>query len=74
MQAYQQLRYAFDLEDNEPSIRCVAAPICDASRHIIAALSVASTVPYMSLERMRDLVPLVQQAAAGVSAQLGGGS
>ena len=74
MQAYRQLRYAFDLEDNEPSIRCVAAPICDASRHIIAALSVASTVPYMSLERMRELVPLVQKAAAGVSAQLGGAS
>ncbi len=26
--------YAFDLEDNEPSIRCVAAPIRDASQQI----------------------------------------
>ena len=73
MRDYQQLRHAFDLEDNEPSIRCVAAPICDASRQIIAAISVASTVPYMSLERMQALVPLVQRAVAGVSAQVGGG-
>jgi DNA-binding IclR family transcriptional regulator len=72
MRDYQQLRHAFDLEDNEPSIRCVAAPICDASRQIIAAISVASTVPYMSLERMQALAPLVQRAAAGVSEQVGG--
>jgi len=63
--------YAFDLEDNEPSIRCVAAPIRDASGQIVAAISVASTVPYMSLEKMRGLVPVVQKAVLGVSAELG---
>lgn len=73
MQQYRLLRYAFDLEDNEPSIRCVAAPVRDASGQIVAAISVASTVPYMSLERMRELVPMVQRAAAGVAAQVGGG-
>lgn len=64
--------YAFDLEDNEPSIRCVAAPIRDASRHIVAALSIASTVPYMPLEKMNDLVPVIRQVAARLSAELGG--
>ncbi|WP_213877455.1 IclR family transcriptional regulator [Pseudomonas sp. dw_358] len=64
-------RYAFDLEDNEPSIRCVAAPVRDASGHIVAAISVASTVPYMPLDKMQGLVSVVQKAAAGVSAQLG---
>ncbi len=43
--------YAFDLEDNEPSIRCVAAPIRDASKRIVAGISIASTVPYMPLEK-----------------------
>lgn len=71
MQDYADQGYAFDLEDNEPSIRCVAAPIRDASRAIVAALSVSSTVPYLSLARMRELVPVVRQAAADVSAELG---
>lgn len=72
MEEYVAGRYAFDLEDNEPSIRCVAAPIRDASGQIVAAISVASTVPYMSLEKMQGLVPVVQKAVRGVSAQLGG--
>ena len=63
--------YAFDLEDNEPSIRCVAAPVRDASSGIVAAISVSSTVPYMSLERMNEMVDVVKDAAARISAELG---
>jgi len=63
--------YAFDLEDNEPSIRCVAAPVRDASKAIVAAISIASTVPYMPLEKMAELIPQVKDAAARLSAELG---
>ena len=63
--------YSFDLEENEASIRCVAAPIRDASGAIIAAVSVASTIPYMSLERMDELVPIVQREARAISEELG---
>jgi len=72
MHEYVEGGYAFDLEDNEPSIRCVAAPIRDASKHIIAGISIASTVPYMPLEKMAELVPLIKQVAARLSAELGG--
>ncbi|EPJ87205.1 regulatory protein, IclR [Pseudomonas sp. CFII64] len=72
MREYVQGGYAFDLEDNEPSIRCVAAPIRDASKQIIAGISIASTVPYMPLEKMAELVPLIKQTAARLSAELGG--
>jgi DNA-binding IclR family transcriptional regulator len=72
MLAYVAGQYAFDLEDNEPSIRCVAAPVRDASQRIVAAISVASTVPYMSLERMQQLTPAVQAAARSLSQELGG--
>ncbi|MBD8493151.1 IclR family transcriptional regulator [Pseudomonas syringae] len=68
---YVQGGYAFDLEDNEPSIRCVAAPVRDAGRQIVAGISVASTVPYMPLEKMAELVPLIKQIAAQLSAELG---
>lgn len=71
MLEYVKGGYAFDLEDNEPSIRCVAAPVRDASARIVAGISVASTVPYMPLEKMAELIPLVKQAAARLSAELG---
>jgi DNA-binding IclR family transcriptional regulator len=48
--------YAFDLEDNEPSIRCVAAPIRDASKRIVAAS--ASPVPCRTCRwKMAELIP-----------------
>jgi DNA-binding IclR family transcriptional regulator len=72
MHEYVRGGYAFDLEDNEPSIRCVAAPVRDASKQIVAGISIASTVPYMPLEKMADLVPVIKDAAARLSAELGG--
>ena len=72
MHEYVQGGYAFDLEDNEPSIRCVAAPIRDASTQIIAGISIASTVPYMPLEKMAELVPVIKEVTARLSAELGG--
>ncbi|MFK3970702.1 IclR family transcriptional regulator [Pseudomonas sp. NPDC087358] len=72
MHEYVQGGYAFDLEDNEPSIRCVAAPVRDAGKRIVAGISIASTVPYMPLEKMAELVPVIMQVAARLSAELGG--
>lgn len=71
MRSYVAGGYAYDLEDNEPSIRCVAAPIRGADGLIVGGLSVTSTVPYMTLERMEELRPRVTAAAAGISAELG---
>lgn len=71
MRAYAAGGYAYDLEDNEPSIRCVAAPIRAAGGAIAASLGVSSAVPYLSLQRMEELRPLVQAAAAAVSRELG---
>jgi DNA-binding IclR family transcriptional regulator len=63
--------FTFDLEENEASIRCVAAPVRDASGAIVAALSVASTIPYMPLVRMDELIPVVQREARAISEELG---
>ena len=71
MHEYVEGGYAFDLEDNEPSIRCVAAPVRDASGRIVAGISIASTVPYMPLEKMAELIPVIKQVAARLSAELG---
>ncbi|AMY72290.1 IclR family transcriptional regulator [Frigidibacter mobilis] len=71
MAGYRAGGYAFDLGEDEPSIRCVAAPIRDATGRIIAAVSVSSTVEYMPAARMHDLVPDVQRAAQAISAAIG---
>ncbi|PVX81101.1 IclR family transcriptional regulator [Paraburkholderia unamae] len=62
---------AFDLGEAEPAIRCVAAPVRDATGRIVAAISVTSVVQYMEPERMEALVPVVKAQAEAISVQLG---
>ena len=71
MQDYARHGYTYDLGEDEPTIRCVAAPVRDASHQIVAAISVSSTTDYMPPERMRDLVPIVSETARQISAELG---
>ena len=71
MRGYARHGYAFDLEENEDQIRCVAAPIRSVDGHIVAALSVSSAAQYMSDARMSDLTKTVTNAANAISADLG---
>jgi DNA-binding IclR family transcriptional regulator len=73
MQDYRRQGAAMDLEENEPGIRCVSAPIRDAGGAIVAAVSVSATKPFMPAQRMRGLVPVVQKAARSISHALGYG-
>lgn len=71
MRDYARRGYALDLEDDEPQICCVAAPIYDASTKVVAAISVSSMTKYMNRERMDALVPRVCETADQISRQLG---
>ncbi|MHB8812430.1 MAG: IclR family transcriptional regulator [Steroidobacteraceae bacterium] len=71
MRGYVQAGYAFDLEENEDQIRCVAAPIRDVAGRTIAAISVSSAAQYMSEHRMQALSKDVMAAAHRVSEGLG---
>jgi hypothetical protein len=71
MQSYARAGYAFDLEENEDRVRCVAAPIRDVAGRIIAAISVASAAQYMSDARMRLLTKDVVGTARRISEGLG---
>jgi DNA-binding IclR family transcriptional regulator len=71
MRGFKAQGYAFEMEENEAGIRCVAAPIRDARGAIVAGLSVASTVPYMSKERMQTLAPAVVACARTIAGELG---
>lgn len=71
MRGYVTHGCAFDLEENEDQIRCVAAPIRDASGRIVAAISVSSAAQYMSDDRMTALMQEVTGTARAISRDLG---
>ena len=71
MRDYVTAGRAFDLEENEDQIRCVAAPVRDAKNRIVGAISVSSAAQYMSDDRMEALSLTVADAAAAISRDLG---
>jgi DNA-binding IclR family transcriptional regulator len=63
--------YACDLEEHEPHVRCVAAPIWDHAGTIHASLSVTGPAVRLTVSRLRELAPLVQEAGLAISRDLG---
>jgi len=63
--------YACDLEENEPHIRCIAAPIWDHTGAVNSAVSVTGPAVRMSMMRLRQLAPLIQDAGIKISRELG---
>ncbi len=55
--------YAFDNEEHEPGIICVALPILSSRGGVLGALSVTSTTRRTSLPALEALVPLIQSIA-----------
>lgn len=71
MEAARRTGHALHLEDGGDSIRCIAAPIRDASGAIVAAISLSSVPQYMDEARMAELVPQVVAAALEIGMALG---
>ncbi|RCK70202.1 IclR family transcriptional regulator [Desertihabitans brevis] len=62
--------YAVDDSEREPGVRCLAAPILDASRRPVAAISVAGPKERI-LAAETDIVAALRSTAARISAGLG---
>jgi DNA-binding IclR family transcriptional regulator len=71
MRGYAKAGYALDLEENEDRIRCVAAPVRDATNAIVGAISVSSAAQYMDDARMDSLADEVRSVAKAISRGLG---
>lgn len=71
MRQYASAGHAFDLEENEDRVRCVAAPIRGADGQIVAAISVSSAAQYMDEARMDALAAKVRELSGEISAQVG---
>jgi IclR family KDG regulon transcriptional repressor len=64
--------YAFDDEELDAGVRCIAAPIRDYTRRIVGAISISGPSMRMSHERMeKELTPLAIKASDDLSTRLG---
>lgn len=71
LQKVRRQGFAYDLEENEPHIRCIAAPIWDHAGLVNASLSITGPAVRMSTTRLRELAPLVKEAGLNISRDLG---
>ncbi len=55
---------AYDREEHEPGIHCIAAPVFSGSRDFFAGISVTAPVFRVSTDQLADWKPLIQQTAA----------
>lgn len=63
--------YAEDNQEQEPGLRCIAAPIYDRFGSIIAGLSISFPTIRFDEKRMPFYVGLLHQAGKNISSQLG---
>jgi len=73
LQKVRRNGYAYDLEEHEAHIRCIAAPVWDHTSAAAASLSITGPAVRMTMGRLRELVPLIQDAGVRISKELGYG-
>ncbi len=71
MRDYARKGHAFDLEENEDRIRCIAAPLRDVSGRIVGAISLSSAAQYLDDGRMKEIAVDVRATADAISRELG---
>jgi len=59
--------FAFDREEHEPGIICVAVPILTRNARMLGALSVTGPTTRTSLDKLETLAPLLQSTAAAIA-------
>ena len=63
--------YAEDNEEQEPGLRCIAAPVYNRFGRVIAGVSISLPTIRFSDDKLPHLVTLLQQAGKNISEQLG---
>ncbi|MCE0765572.1 IclR family transcriptional regulator [Pseudonocardia kujensis] len=63
--------FALDNEELEPGLRCVAAPITDHDRRVVAALTIAGASSRLTMARIDEYVAKVKASARRISTALG---
>lgn len=64
--------YALDNEEKNLGMRCIAAPVFDYNREVVAGISISGPVSRLSMENAADLAQHVIHAAAELTSAIGG--
>lgn len=59
--------YAFDREEHEPGIICVAAPVLSTQGRVLGALSITGSTSRVALDELATLAPHLQATAADIA-------
>ena len=71
MKKVKEYGFAIDNEENADGVRCIAAPIFEASGNVAAALGTSGTIMHIDENHLPKIVELVRKSANQVSRQLG---
>jgi len=71
LKVVQEQHYAEDNQEQEPGLRCIAAPIFDRFGSVIAGISISFPTIRFDEQRMSHYVTLLQQAGKNISSELG---
>ena len=69
LQVIRKRGFAFDNEEHEPGIICIALPILTQTGRVMGALSVTSTTSRSSLEALALLAPRISETAQAIAAE-----
>jgi len=67
LSAIRERGHAYDREEHEPGIICVAVPILSRSNRVLGALSVTSSTERTSLEALDTQVPQIRRTAEAIA-------
>jgi len=67
-----RLGFATDNEEFELGVRCIAAPVKDYSKKVVASIGLSGPLSRFSMDRIeKELAPLVKEAGERISERLG---
>jgi IclR family transcriptional regulator, KDG regulon repressor len=71
LEAVRRLGYSEDREENNYGVRCVAAPIFNATGEVEAAINVTGTTQQITGDSLPRVAEAVKEAARRISSNLG---
>ncbi|MGG4498041.1 IclR family transcriptional regulator [Brevibacillus reuszeri] len=71
LQEIKRKGFAYDLEENELGISCIAAPIFEHTGKVVAAVSISGPTMRMTTERLAELQEHIMDIANKISGRLG---
>lgn len=67
----RQLGYSVDDEENEPGVRCIAAPVFDDMSVVVATIGISGPTVRVTYENLQSLANIVKEVAHQFSCELG---